>query len=105
MYRFTLSADVLRAKVATARLDGDANGFAASNEDYSQDGVVGDAGDKLVAEVINVAETGNPDELIDMYGPSDLSEVLDNNLHSDGLPDPNVKYTLRARWAITPTTT
>jgi hypothetical protein len=43
VFRFEFAADTLRARVADARLDGDSNGFALSNEDYSQDDVVGDA--------------------------------------------------------------
>lgn len=94
VFRFHLSADVLRAQVNDARLDGDANGFAASNEDFSQDEVAGDAGDKLIPEVINVGQLMAP-QLLDMYGPADLDVVLDNNLTPDGLPDPNVVRTIR----------
>lgn len=95
VYRFHLSSEVLRAQVVDARLDGDANGFAASNEDFSQDEVVGDAGDKFSPEVINTSEDPLLPNLIDIYGPADLDVVLDNNLTPDGAPDTNRVRTIR----------
>lgn len=95
VFRFELDSSILRARITTARLDGDANGFASANENYTQDGAVGDAGDKFAPEVTNVATGTNPDELIDLYGPVDLDLVLDSNLTPDGLPEINTSYTLR----------
>jgi hypothetical protein len=94
VFRFELNAATLRARVANARLDGDSDGFAATNENYSQDEVVGDAGDKFSPEVTNIGD-GSPDQLIDMYGPADLDLVMDNNLTPDGLPDVNIVRTIR----------
>jgi hypothetical protein len=88
IFRFTFLSSVLRATVSDARLDADP--ATSLLEDYSQDAVVGDAGDKLVSETIN-----NSGQIIDMYGPVDLTQVLDNNLTPDGLPDPNVTITVR----------
>ncbi len=90
VFRFELSAAALRASIDTARLDGDGDGFAALNENYSQDTIVGDAGDDFTSsiQVIN-------GHRIDIYGAADLDVVLDNNRAPDGLPDPNTTYTIR----------
>jgi hypothetical protein len=86
VYRFTLDGSVLRGRVATARLDANEDGLASPGEVFSQDEIVGDAGDKLAAEQIGD---------IGLYGPTDLDLVLDNNYTPDGLPDPNKVFTLR----------
>jgi len=54
IYRFALDADLLRAQLRGARVDGDSDGFAEANDDYSADDIVGDAGDKLVATTVVV---------------------------------------------------
>jgi hypothetical protein len=88
VFRFTLSSETFRATVSTARLD--ANPSSPGNDDYSSDFVVGDAGDKFNQQVIN-----NGDATIDMYGPTDLNVVFDNNFTPDGQPDANIRYTIR----------
>jgi hypothetical protein len=90
VYRFELSADTLRAQVVTARLSGEAEGFGNRPSDYSQDVLVGDAGDKLEPSI----QTVGP-QRIDSFPPADLDLVLDNNYTPDGLPDPNMVYTVR----------
>jgi len=92
VFRFTLAASTFRGSVVDARLQGDPALQTTAN--FSQDVIVGDAGDKLVAEVNNIGTTLNP-TLIDMYGPVDLDLVLDNNQTPDGQPDINSTYTVR----------
>lgn len=88
VYRFDLNPDVLRAAVAQARLDGDRDGKSVAGDTYSQDAVVGDAGDKITPEVITTP--GNV--RVDFYGPVDLDVVLDNNRTPDGIPDVNTVF-------------
>lgn len=97
VYRFQLDQDVLRAALVNARLDGDGNGFATAGDDYSQDDIVGDAGDKFFAETVDVfGPDGSIVNTIDFYPATNLDLVLDNNAQPDGLPDINVEFTLRA---------
>lgn len=91
MYRFDFDAEVLRAQIASARLDGNNDGFAVVGEDFSRDSFVGDAGDKLVAEQILLPNNGGT---YDMYGPVDLDLAFDAATVRDGLPDPNRIFTL-----------
>lgn len=91
VYRFELDADVLRATVADARLDGNADGAAQTNDDFSEDRIVGDAGDKI-GPVRVVDGDGN---VIDFYGPADLDLVMDDNRSPDGLPDANKAIMVR----------
>jgi len=90
IYRFEFDQSILRAKVQGVRLDGNGNGMPELGDNFSGDTVVGDAGDKLVAEVDTVSG-----ERVDMYGPVNLDIVMDNNVTSDGQPDPNTTYTVR----------
>lgn len=90
--RFTLSADTFRGQVADARLQGDPALQTTAN--FSQDVIIGDAGDKLLPEVDNISTGLNP-SLVNMYGPADLDLVLDNNQTPDGQPDTNLTYTVR----------
>ncbi|MFN0133516.1 MAG: beta strand repeat-containing protein [Phycisphaerales bacterium] len=96
VFRFIFDANVLRASTSDARLDGNSDGFARPNENYSQDAVIGDAGDKYTAEVNHLFDTlGNPSYRVDYYAPADLDLVLDGNATPDGLPDVNRPYTIR----------
>ncbi len=91
VYRFTFEGDILRAAVVDARLDGDASGVVDPNgDDFSDDAIVGDAGDKLTPTIIPA-----PPHRVDFYAPVDLDLVLDSNRNPDGFADPNRSYTLR----------
>lgn len=92
VFRFALSSSTFRAAVADARLQG--NPALQTTADFSQDVFVGDAGDKLIAEVDNIGTTPAP-IVIDMYAPADLDVVMDNNQTPDGQPDTNTTYTVR----------
>lgn len=91
VYRFYLSADVLRASVVNARLAGDLEGFGNSSRDFSGDAIVGDAGDRLESGFVIDGDGTR----VDFYGPTDLDLVFDNNYTPDGLPDPNVQFRIR----------
>jgi hypothetical protein len=95
VFRFHLDSEVLRASVATARLDGDSDGFATANENFSEDAIVGDAGDKFEPEIVEITNNLGQTHRVDAYGPVNLDWVLDSNLRPDGLPDPNRTYTIR----------
>jgi hypothetical protein len=95
IYRFQLDADVLRAAVAGARLDGDGDGFPRG-EDYVANDIVGDAGDKLESEQIVLTNPDNGEVTdVDVYGAVNLNIVLDNPFTPDGVADANRVFTLR----------
>ncbi len=95
VYRFELSQDILRGQIQGARLDGNADGFAGDN--FSQDAIVGDVGDRLNPIRLTGNDVfGNPIS-VDFYGPANLNLVMDNNYEPDGLPDVNVSHTIRGR--------
>jgi len=91
VYRFELLADVIRGQTQGTTIDGNGDGFAAPGDNFSQDAIVGDAGDKITG---NVA-VGRNGHLINFYGATDLNLVLDNNYSPDGLPDANKTFTIR----------
>lgn len=97
VYRFELLQSVLRAQLVNQRLDGNGDGFAGTTDNYSQDDIVGDAGDKLTSGRVPVTDpnTGQVAKTVDFYGPTNLDPVLDNNSTPDGLPDANQVFTLR----------
>jgi hypothetical protein len=92
VYRIDLNAEVLRATVVNARLAGERDGFGNSSRNFSQDVIVGDAGDKLLPEIAFAGE-----HRVDFYGPADLDLVLDNNFNPNGLPETNTPFTIRGR--------
>ena len=96
LYRFELDQDVLRAALQQARLDGDGDGVVRSNDDFSTDDIVGDAGDRLTAQSITTTDpiTG-ADRTLDFYAPVNLDVLLDSNHEPDGLADPNNVFTIR----------
>jgi len=97
VYRFDFDQDLLRAKVAGARLDGDGDGIVEANDDFSVNDIVGDAGDKSAAAagtVTAVGQTGSSGQ-VDLFAPINLNTVLDNNFAPDGLPDVNRRFVLR----------
>lgn len=95
VYRFSLDADLLRGAVSTQLLDGDGDGFAEAGDDFSQDAIIGDAGDRITPQIINVSEfAGLITRQIDLFAPIDLDVVLDSNTAPDGLPDANRSFTV-----------
>ncbi|MFZ2874635.1 MAG: hypothetical protein WAZ94_09150 [Phycisphaerales bacterium] len=90
VYRFELASDSLRAKLYNQALDGNADGGAITGDDYSQDTVVGDAGDKVVS-----GRGTSGTVTVDFYAPANLDFMLDDNAASDGLPDINHSFTVR----------
>jgi hypothetical protein len=95
VYRVKIVQNLLRAKVARVQLDGDGNGLVKNNENYTDDTIAGDAGDKITGnETINVS-ANNLSQRVDMYNATNLNLILDNNVSSDGLPDAGRQITLR----------
>ncbi|MBU6413704.1 MAG: hypothetical protein KGS45_09525 [Planctomycetes bacterium] len=95
VYRVKMVQNLLRAKVARVQLDGDGNGLVKSNENFSEDAIAGDAGDKTTGnETINLSANGQ-NHRVDMYNATNLNLLLDNNVASDGLPDAGRQITLR----------
>ena len=95
VYRFSLDADLLRGAVSTQLLDGDGDGFAEPSDDFSQDAIVGDPGDRISPQIISVSEfAGLVTRQVDLFGPIDLDVVLDSNTTPDGLPDTNQSFTV-----------
>lgn len=97
IYRFDLDQSLLRAQLVNARLDGNGDGFAGTSDNFSQNSVVGDAGDKISTNRVPVNDpvTNQPAITVDFYGPTNLDQILDNNYTPDGLPDINKTFTIR----------
>ncbi|GAB5496721.1 MAG: hypothetical protein Phyf2KO_18010 [Phycisphaerales bacterium] len=96
VYRFDIDADVLRARVSQARLDGDGDGFAVVGDDFSIDDIVGDAGDVAsTRDIERVDVNGDGSYFVDLYGAISLDQVFDSNRAPDGVPDVNDPFTLR----------
>ncbi len=85
VYRFRLSETLTRSRLTHMPLDGDANGVIEAQDTYSQDTIVGDAGDKLTAVSVPFLDGWRAD----FYAPSNIDFVMDNNRSPDGLPDAN----------------
>ncbi|MFZ4574392.1 MAG: beta strand repeat-containing protein, partial [Phycisphaerales bacterium] len=94
MYRIEFERAFLRAKLVGTQLDGDGDGFSTPGDDFSQDTVIGDAGDKIQPQVITVTNSVGTRN-IDLYTPINLDVLLDNNYSSDGLADANVDFKVR----------
>jgi hypothetical protein len=93
VYRFEIDQNKIRARLVGVSLDGDGNGQSEPNDSFSGDTFVGDVGDRLTPGVVFTGPGGS--HRVDLYGPTSLDFVLDNNRNSDGLPDPNITYTVR----------
>ncbi len=94
VYRFEFDQAVLRGKSLGATVDGNADGFSTLGDDYREQSIVGDAGDKLVAERV-AAGAGATATTVDFYAPANLNFVFDNRANPDGLPDVNKVFTIR----------
>jgi hypothetical protein len=93
VYRFEFDQNKIRPRLTGTGLDGDGDGQVEPNDHYSDDTIVGDAGDRTSPGIIFTGPGGS--RRVDLYGPTSLDFVLDNNRNSDGLPDPNTTYTVR----------
>lgn len=97
LYRFKLDASIIRATLGRTYLDGNADGVLTPGDNYSDDNVVGDAGDKLTSEraIVTDPDTNQQVLTVDFYAPVNLNVLLDDNRTPDGLPDANRVFTLR----------
>ncbi len=89
-YRIEFDSSVLRATVASALLDGNGDGFAVQGEDYADEHIIGDAGDRLAEETV-IVPGFSP---VDFYAPADMDLMLDSNTDPDGLPEINRVFTI-----------
>ncbi|MGH7130466.1 MAG: beta strand repeat-containing protein [Phycisphaerales bacterium] len=89
VFRFTLDASILRGQASSARLDGNAD--AAPNDNYVNDIVVGDAGDRFSPFITG---PGNAPTSINFYSPVDLNLLMDTT-QANNAPTINRPYTLR----------
>jgi hypothetical protein len=89
IYDFFFEQDVLRARVQSARLDGNGNGVVDVSDDFVGTTQIGDAGDRLAETVVN------SEGRIDLYPAVNLNFVFDNPNARDGVADANKLYTLR----------
>mgnify|MGYP000417153034 CR=1 FL=1 len=89
VYRIRLNSDVARGRLQDVGFDGNGDGIAAAQDDFVGGVVVGDAGDKLVAESINLNNSR-----YDFYAPSNLNFILDNADAPDNLPEANRSVTV-----------
>lgn len=96
VYRFAIESEFIRAAATEAQLDGNNDGRIDAADDYAGQNIIGDAGDKFVAESFVVAgRNGLPDNQVDLYGPANLDIVLDDASQPDGLPDANKQFIIR----------
>jgi len=96
VYRFEIDPAIFRARLVGVGLDGDGDGFSEPGDQFSEDAIVGDAGDKITASVGTATGVGTTQtRRVDFYGASNLNFVLDSNTASDNLPDVNTSVTVR----------
>jgi hypothetical protein len=98
VYRFLIDEALFRTKLSGQSLDGNGDSLNRPGDDFSQDVIIGDAGDKVAPVVTTVPAVvnGSPASYrIDFYGATNLDFVLDSNTASDNLPDVNRPYILR----------
>lgn len=81
IYRFVVDSSVIRGQTAATRLDGDGDGVAETSDSWSDDYVVGDAGDRFF---VNVGTTPDLDT-VNFYGPVNLDVLMSRN--STAQPD------------------
>lgn len=93
VYRVVIEQSLFRARLANQNIDGNGDGFVRAGENFSQDVIVGDAGDKFLGGV--AFANGNPANRVDFYPPINLNLLLDANDRADGLPDTNRTFTVR----------
>jgi len=95
VFRFVLDSDILAGQVVGARLDGDGDGFAESDDPFSADTFVGDVGDRLVNNTaVRFDDDGQAVFEADFRAPGSLDLVLDDNFSPDGIADPNTVFTI-----------
>ncbi|MBL9002132.1 MAG: hypothetical protein JNK25_13450 [Phycisphaerae bacterium] len=94
IYRFEIDESIFKAKLVGIGIDGDGDGFSEPGDNFSGDGIVGDAGDKI-NPTINFVNTNGAPLRVDMYGATNLNFVMDRNATANNLPDPNIPYTVR----------
>jgi len=96
VFRFTLDAGTLRGATTSASLDGNRDGLAAgASDDYIEDVVVGDAGDRFVSGRTAFIDGNGNATFVDFYAPTSLDQLMDRNRGTDFLPDTNRVFTLR----------
>lgn len=91
VYRFAFAQNLTQARLTGVKFDGDNDGLTEVNDNFSGEVIVGDTGDKLVAERVQLGDG----RFADLYEPTNLNLVLDNNNTPDGLPDTNQVFTVR----------
>lgn len=94
VYRFELDQRLFRGKSLDSKVDGNGDGFSTPGDNYATQAFVGDPGDKLVPNVLNLG-AGATATRVDLYGPANLDLVMDSITNGDGLPDANTPYTVR----------
>ncbi|MFT3684044.1 MAG: hypothetical protein QM783_03785 [Phycisphaerales bacterium] len=75
MFRFTIDSGIIRGQTSATLLDGDNDGVAETTDNWSSDFVVGDAGDRFIANNGQAADLSN----IDFYGPVNLDVIMSRN--------------------------
>ena len=98
VYRFVVDETIFRTKLSGQSLDGNGDSINRPGDDFSQDVIIGDAGDKIAPVIASVPAVvnGSPASYrVDFYGATNLDFVLDSNVGSDNLPDVNRPYILR----------
>lgn len=89
VYRIRLDSSVARGRLVDSGFDGNGNGLVEADDDFVGGVVIGDAGDKVTATVVNLAG-----RRYDFYAPSNLNYILDNADAPDNIPQPNRKITV-----------
>ncbi len=93
VFRFTIDAGTLRGTTQGSQLDGDRNGAAGGvTDDYTEDAVVGDAGDRFISGQTIFTDGSAP---VDFYAPASLDQLLTVNRANNFLPDANRTLTVR----------
>jgi hypothetical protein len=81
LFRFSIDNAVIRGQTAATLLDGDGDGVAETSDVWSDDFVIGDAGDRFLPNIATTADLSN----VDFYGPINLDVAMSRN--STAVPD------------------
>jgi hypothetical protein len=91
LFRVTIDSTILRGQSENARLDGDRDGIVELNDNFSQDTILGDAGDRY--GVFQTQDSGG--NTINFYGPINLDVLLSPNNGTPNAPTINQTATIR----------
>ncbi|HYD01732.1 MAG TPA: hypothetical protein VEB22_10945, partial [Phycisphaerales bacterium] len=95
VFRFTIDNTIIRGQTAATLLDGDGDGVAETADIWSDDFVIGDAGDRFLPNVGQNADLS----VVDFYGPVNLDVVMSRNATAQA-DTPDINSTFRIQGVL-----